>query len=558
MLRPFRKMDTRRLHATEIKQLVRILRNGSNTQVDQENTHAEKTTVNAIKLLPRRLRAHLLSSHGSLCQTHKGLDHHLIDDIWAWVKFELETAIGRFIYPLVMSGTLSTEDEHRIRQLEPVVEMILPGWTLAESAPPGKRPIHTGTNWAYQKNGCTACMLSRIGSDTKALFALYAGMFGHLKLRNSNAKKSKRLRMIRYWMRTHPGGEEAAVEAYELGTKLKASRRDAKALLRQGGQSARYKRNSIGGPPATAHHHLDYHSEAAVDVSDPYNPKDWTKPPALDVSDPYNPKDWTEPPALDVSEPFNPKDWTASTVHDPKLGPTPSNKHTSIESQTKPPHSAKRTSLPPLKTERDVSWSPVFMPSDQRIHSAECDELAPLPTPSAINRTNNKRTTLKRHDSVISNKSSFSSSSSSSSSRRPPRTRSSSIYSTATSIASYNGASDSSPHSRGFDPMETPEERLEKYRKLLEPSWKLDPPADDSDDEGTIDYENTFNFRGFLLPKPSRTSMYSGFGDEAKKGDVFEVCDLTPPPSPIGEGFEGCEGEVDGNLVPEGLALSKK
>jgi len=175
-----RKMDTRRLHAPEIKQLVLVLRNDSNSHEDPKDSNAEKATVSAIKLLPRRLRSNLLSSHGSLCHTHKDLDHHLIDDIWAWIKFELESAIGRFIYPLIMCGTLSTEDEQQIRQLEPVIEMILPEWSLAKSAPPGKRPIHTGTNWAYQKNGCPACMLSRIGSDRKVLFALYSGMYGHL------------------------------------------------------------------------------------------------------------------------------------------------------------------------------------------------------------------------------------------------------------------------------------------------------------------------------------------------------------------------------------------
>jgi hypothetical protein len=64
-----------------------------------------------------------------------------------------------------------------------------------------------------------------------------------------------------------------------------------------------------------------------------------------------------------------------------------------------------------------------------------------------------------------------------------------------------------------------------------------------------------------LLPKPSRTSIYGGFGDEAKKGDAFELCDLTPPPSPDGDGFElgeGCGEEVEEGLMPEALVLRKK
>jgi hypothetical protein len=538
-----RKMDTRRLHAAEIKQLVRVLRNESNsqmdTQVDLKDSKTEKATVSAIKLLPRRLRANLLSSHGSLCHTHKSLDHHLIDDIWAWIKFELETAIGRFIYPLVMSGTLSKEDEQRIRQLEPVGEMIVPGWTLAESAPPGKRPIHTGTNWAYQQDGCPACMLSRIGSDTKVLFALYAGTYGHLSIRNSNLKKSKRLRIIRYWMRTHPSGAEAPEDAYEFGAKLKASRDDAKTLLRQSGQPVRYKRNSISGPPLSAF--PDNHTEIALDVLNPYNPNASTTTSATTSVSTFNP---------DVSDPYKSKNCrcSTSTIDDPKLGPSPSpapSTIASIESQTKPRYSDKRVAS---QATPGITFSP----------APEIDDLAPLPSPNTINRTASnrisasKRPAPKRHDSVISNRSSL----------HAPRPRSS-VYSTATSIASYNDPSDRgspapSDRSRAFDPLETSEERIEKFRNILAPSWVLENSADEGDDEGSVALEDTFNFRGFLLPKPSRTSLYAAFGDEGKKGDAFEVCDLTPLPSPQGEGFEEGFGEMDGVLVPEGLALRKK
>jgi hypothetical protein len=539
-------MDTRRLHAREIRQLVRVLRKDPYSNVDLESTNAEKATVSAIKLLPRRLRVKLLSSHGTLCHTHKGLDHHLIEDIWAWIKFELETAIGRFIYPLVMSGTLSTEDEHRIRQLEPAVEMLLPGWTLAQSAPPGKKPIHTGTNWAYQENGCPACILSRIGSDTKVLFALYAGMSGHLPLRNSSTKKSKRLRVIRYWMRTHPGGEEAAEDAYEFGAKLKALREDAKALLRQYEQSVRYRPNSTDGPPVTAYHFLNNHTEVVLDVLKLDNPKDQTTTATLSATTS------TTSSTLDISDSYNPKDWTTSpVVHDLKLGPTPPDPkmNTSIESCTNPQYSDKRAAF---QTESNVTHYP----------APELDNLAPLPSPSIISRTasnrtaSSKRSALKRHDSVLST--------TSSSSLRAPRARSS-VYSIATSIASYNDVSSDStkPSDRScaFDPMETREERIEKYRKLLAPAWALEHSADDSYDEGSVAIEDTFNFRGLLLPKPSRTSIYGGFGDEAKKGDVFELCDLTPPPSPDGDGFElgeGCGEEVEEGLMPEALVLRKK
>lgn len=519
---PFRKMDTRRLHAPEIKQLVRVLRNDSNSHVNLKDSTADKATVSAIKQLPRRLRAKLLSSHGSLCHTHKGLDHHLIDDIWAWMKFELETAIGRFIYPLIMSGTLSKEDEHQIRQLEPVVEMILPGWTLAASAPPGKRPIHTGTNWAYQQNGCPACILSRIGSDTKVLFALYAGIYGHLTLRNSSVKKSKRLRTIRYWMRTHPGGEDAAEDAYEFGAKLKALRGDAKEVLRQCGQSVRYRRSSTKGPPLTAYHFPDNHTEIALDVLNPYTPKGSTTTSAttsattfsLDVLGPHNPKDRTATPTLDISDPPNPKHQDTPTLPDPTPNPTP------------PPAAKQHTSTDP--------------PHDP---TSEIDALAPLPSPRALTRSaktlTSHRSAPTRHDSVLS--------------LHAPRPRSS-VYSTATSVFSYNANATSPRGERAFDPLETPAERLDKYRKALAPSWAAEtPPADDvASEAGT---EDMFNFRGFLLPKPSRASLYGGFGDEGegKEGDRFEMCDFTPLPSPEAELGE----KVWAELVPGGLAVGK-
>lgn len=549
-----RKMDTRRLHAPEIKQLVHVLRNDSTSCEDPKDSNAEKATVSAIKLLPRRLRSNLLSSHGSLCHTHKDLDHHLIDDIWAWIKFELESAIGRFIYPLIMCGTLSTEDEQQIRQLEPVIEMILPEWSLAASAPPGKRPIHTGTNWAYQENGCPACMLSRIGSDRRVLFALYSGMYGHLSLRNSNLKKSKRLRFIRYWMRTHPGGAEAAGDASAFGAKMKALRGDAKALLKQCGRPVRYVRDTISGPPLSAYHFPDNHTEIALEVLNPYSPKGSTTASATTSVSTFD---------LNKAEPYNPKDWTTATLHDPKLGPEPPpSPGTSTIASTKSRSSDKRTAFPPTPA---ATCNP----------ARTTDALAPLPSPTTINRTasnrtsSSKRSLPKRHGPVISNTSPpF---------LRAPRPRSS-VYSVASSIASYNASPDNNPpeRSHAFDPLETPSERLDRYRKLLAlSSQKANNESinnnsnnndndKDIDDEGrvvSLDYAETFNFRGFLLPKPSRSSLYAGFvggegGGEGIGGDRFEVCDLSPLPSPAGEGFGGGFGDMDDMLVPEGLVVA--
>ncbi|KAF1922473.1 uncharacterized protein M421DRAFT_38761, partial [Didymella exigua CBS 183.55] len=232
----FRKMETRRLHNPGIKQLVQVLRTDPHSTADLGDARFKKATQAAIKKLPRRLRSSTMAWHGSLCSSHKGLDFYLINELWSWIRYELEVAIGRFLYPIVMSEILSKEDERCVRQLEPVARMFNAEWTLAESAAPGKIPIDTGSKWTYQENRCPACMLTRLGSDEVALFALFACMYGHLRSRSSGLNgaskiRSKRLRFVRYWMKTHPDGAQAAEEAYDLGLELKAIRRDAKASL---------------------------------------------------------------------------------------------------------------------------------------------------------------------------------------------------------------------------------------------------------------------------------------------------------------------------------------
>lgn len=277
----FRKTDTRCLRNSDIKRIVRILRDSPDASSQTVRERHGKRIEDAIAKLPRRLRSSPLASHHALCETHKGLDAHLIEDIWAWIKYELEVAIGRFLYPIIVSKVLSEPEERRARQLEPVVRMFNPVWTLAESPPPGIPPIDAGDTWVYQDNGCPACLLARLGSNEDALSALFAGMYGHLHLRSSGQRgvekiKSKRLRFVRYWMRTYPDGEQKTFDAYNLGVKLKALRKEAKTSLRRSGQPTRYTRDSLDVPPVTARHCLDENPGATMDMSDLYDPEDWT------------------------------------------------------------------------------------------------------------------------------------------------------------------------------------------------------------------------------------------------------------------------------------------
>ncbi|KAL1651493.1 hypothetical protein SLS61_005444 [Didymella pomorum] len=442
-------METRRLHNSDMKQLVQVLRTDPRSTVSPGDERFEKATQALIKKLPRRLRSSAMSWHGSLCRSHKGLDVHLINDVWSWIKYELEVAIGRFLYPIIISDALSDLHEDMARQLEPVVRMFTTEWTLAGSAPPGKHPIDMGDKWAYQENMCPACMLTRLGSDIEVLFALFACMYGRLQSRSGGhgrngvkSIRSKRLRFIRYWMKTHPEGEQTAEMAYNFGVQMKAVRRDAKYALRRSKQSTRDTQDSHGRTPTAPHHRLDDHILAA----------------------------------FDISEPFNPDDRTANFKQDPKIGPVP------------PPSPAIPTVI--------EGWD-LFNVTCADIHQAK----------------NNPR---------------------------------------------------------GFDPLETTEEWMDKWTTSKNSTFRDDnfsPPIDDrrntymekyrappsldtkaSRREAVLlegDFRNgVVQFEGQVLPKPSRCSMYSAFGEEGNDGEEFEILDQTPPPSPVAEVYEEEDEEV--------------
>jgi hypothetical protein len=541
-------MDTRRLHNPDIKQLVQVLRTDPQSTVDPGDARFEKATQAAIKKLPRRLRSSTISWRGSLCRSHKELDVYLMNDVWSWIKYELGVAIGRFLYPIIMSDHLSKEDEYRVRQLEPVVRMFNTDWTLVGSAAPGKRPIDAGNRWEYQKNGCPACMLTRLGSDASALFALFACMYGHLRSRSGGQKgiksvRSKRLRFVRYWIMTHRGGTQAAEAAYNLGVKLKTIRRDAKASLRHSTRPTHYTQDSVDEKPATPRHCLDDQTLAAFDISEPYHPDDRT----------------------------------SDFKHDPKIGPVPP--------------------LDPTTPTIIEGWDVTVTRAD--VQRARIGVQAPMPRgsipPLPFTQPTSSQTPIPhRRDSIFSHTSTvrprpassiYSVQAPSAAMLRPPRPASytyslnnpnTSRLTMASSILSYNDPTQPS-QPRGYDPLETSDEWLDKCiapNNTMIRGYQFPEPSDDRQDDRRNTYMAKYrapppfdanasrreavllegDFRngvvrheGRVLPKPSRCSIYSKFGEEGEDGEAFEIVDVTPPPSPVGEEFgeEMRSGDAD-------------
>lgn len=233
-----KKMETRRLHHHDLKRLARFLHGVPPSPYARDEEYV-KSVKDEVKNLPRCLRQSRFSVSDTgqkLCSAHKNLNHHLMNELWSWIRHELNSGIGRFIYPIIMAGVLTTEQENKIRQLEPVLQVYRRDFSLELSAAPGRHYIDRGLKWAYEEGQCPACILGRLGSEKRVLLALYAGMIGRFATRKLTREKipfneltiatldhpiSKRIGFVRYWIKATSRGETLLHEATGLGIHLK-------------------------------------------------------------------------------------------------------------------------------------------------------------------------------------------------------------------------------------------------------------------------------------------------------------------------------------------------
>jgi hypothetical protein len=393
------------MHNTEMKKLVRVLRGVPCPDVaKRRDTEAyQQTTKDAVKDLPRRLRHSLLSmSTSPLCSTHKGLDHHLMEDIFDWVRHELDGGIGKFIYPLIMHNKLTISQEYNIRCLEPVLQMWRKDFKAEASAPPDRTPIDCGSRWKFQDDQCAACILARIGSDDSVLRALYAGMIvrlnseklgwagtplSELNARKLDKPKSKRVRFVRYWVKACASGDHLLTEAAEMGLhmrrahiKWKRSQCQRPSFYQDGrssmaGNSVRtdlYPINPFRDPPAELHR-----PRTAVETERWLHPKR--------VYQPNDPKIGPNPRPQNVrgystgeSLGFNP------SVHHPRVSST-SHHHPRDSPESSPP-------LPDPELNRRLSHHDDFecSDSDTTIHPCDSASQAPFRTTIRPNDTFSK------------------------------------------------------------------------------------------------------------------------------------------------------------------------
>ncbi|KAL5462257.1 hypothetical protein PMIN07_004948 [Paraphaeosphaeria minitans] len=200
-----------------------------------------------IKTLPRHLRASGFHSSpspstgrvqpGYLCDVHRKLKKGLCYEVMSMVEHEI-SRIGSFTYSVIVGGELEASEEMRVRWLEPVPHMYVPGFEPHEGAPVGREPIVPGVVdrkgifvalWGYEASQCPACMLSRIGADSKVLFALLAGTVARLGKRTRGRGKNLKSRRVRFqkeWLEAHEDGQRLVDYAFDLGDRMRDIKRN--------------------------------------------------------------------------------------------------------------------------------------------------------------------------------------------------------------------------------------------------------------------------------------------------------------------------------------------
>ncbi|OAG03857.1 uncharacterized protein CC84DRAFT_869830 [Paraphaeosphaeria sporulosa] len=314
-----------------------------------------------IQSLPRHLRAsgfHKAPSSatgkvqpGYLCDLHKKLKKGLCYELMSLIQHEI-FRIGSFVYSVIMSGELDAWEEMRVRQLEPVPQMYVPGFTPREGAPVGHEPLVPGfvdqkgifvPVWAYEPSQCPACMLSRIGADSKVLFALLAGTVARMGRRARGHRtnlKSRRVRFLKEWLEACVHGQRLRDDAFDLGGRMRDIKRqqrrrahEKRVLVERAremqareaydirvGMSDHRGMNSSHRPVSrTAAVTTGYRKSIVnMDISEPYSPQrrhrganGWDRPVSHTSADATGPRECVV--GVDISESYAPQYQQASS-----------------------------------------------------------------------------------------------------------------------------------------------------------------------------------------------------------------------------------------------------
>jgi hypothetical protein len=189
-------------------------------------------TNERIALLGHKLRAATTlpyflpwSSNHGLCIIHRRLNAKPLEDIFAALRYEVEVRTREIWQPVALAGALSASQTQQLALMEELRSLWLPPFEFMKkfSRLPAPR-------YAYQADGCVACMLSRMGANVETAMALGAMLLGSMR---RSDMLSTRVCFCREWVRYTVEGDidcvDAALAEMEMmGTKFREARKWAR------------------------------------------------------------------------------------------------------------------------------------------------------------------------------------------------------------------------------------------------------------------------------------------------------------------------------------------
>ena len=168
------------------------------------------------------------SQEGELCNLHAPLNEALILSLFRVVKRQLEDKIPAAMNSVRNDRRASFQEKFGAR-LAPLNDV--PSLWLHPQIFSTRYGFSPGKRFTYQADGCSACILARIGSDVDVLVALLAAMKMHMpEERTTISGSSVRISWVQQWIRQFPRKQCDSMlrMSDEMGGKLKSLHRQAR------------------------------------------------------------------------------------------------------------------------------------------------------------------------------------------------------------------------------------------------------------------------------------------------------------------------------------------
>lgn len=164
------------------------------------------------------------ANHGS-CYLHRRLNNKPLEDIFAALRYEAEVRIREVWQPVALAGALSASQTEQLALMDELQSLWLPPSKFMEKFNRLPSP-----RFAYQADGCVACILARMGGNLETAMALGALLLGSMRRPDM---LSTRVCFCREWVRYTVEGDidcvdTALADMETMGTKFRKARKWAR------------------------------------------------------------------------------------------------------------------------------------------------------------------------------------------------------------------------------------------------------------------------------------------------------------------------------------------